>query len=42
MGNKQNNKKDLSTRKQIEKIVSSVPDIKKEAERFTKFNGGRL
>lgn len=42
MGTKQNNKEDLSTRRQIDKIVSSVPDIEKEAERFTKLDGGEL
>jgi len=36
------NKKDFSTKKQIDKIVSSVPNIQKEAIDFTKLNGGRL
>lgn len=41
MGNKKE-EEDLSTRRQVDKIISSVPDIKKEAERFTKLNGGGL
>ncbi len=36
------NKKDLSTRRQVEKIVSSAPDIQKEAENFTQLDGGEL
>lgn len=35
-------KKDFSTRRQVDKIVSSVPDIKMEAEKFTQLDGGEL
>lgn len=42
MGNKQENKSDFATRKQIDKIVSSAPDIKREARDFTKLDGGEL
>lgn len=33
---------DLSTRKQIKRIVSSAPDLEKQAKNFTKLNGGDL
>lgn len=36
------NKKDFSTRGQVDKIVSSAPDIKREAQRFTELDGGEL
>ena len=35
-------KKDFSTRRQVDKIISSVPDIEMEAIKFTKLNGGGL
>ncbi len=35
-------KKDFSTRRQVDKIVSSVPNIEKEAEKFTELDGGEL
>ncbi len=35
-------KKDFSTRRQVDKIVSSVPDVKREAKKFTELDGGEL
>jgi len=42
MGNKIKNRKDFSTRRQIERIISSAPNIGCETIRFTKLNGGGL